>query len=210
VRAAVAIAVVLLAAAPSHADEPRFDAGVAFGWAFPAGNAEEGTRLSDSLLGAVPLTFDLDGRVAPGLGIGVVGRYGIVIPSLCGGSAGDCIASVGSDFLLAARARFYLPDLGPILPRVGVGLGWEWLATRFADEAAHASRFQHGPVPLLADVELAVAPSECWTLGLVGGLGVGTFVARELGTTAGRADAPEPDRAPHAWLDLGIRFGIER
>jgi hypothetical protein len=200
------IAAALALSSEARGHEPQLDAGAAIAWAFPVGAAEEGTELSDATVGLVPITIDLEGRVAPRVGIGLLVRYGVGIPTMCG-SAGECTASLGSDVLLAARARFVLPDLGPISPRAGVGLGWEWLATRFADEDARASRLRHGPVPLVADVELALTPAQGWTVGLVGGAALGVFVDRQVDTAYGSASVPAADLAPHAFIDIGVRVG---
>jgi hypothetical protein len=150
-------AVLLLAAAtsPAAADEPpsrRIELAATVGYAGPAGEAERGSRVSDTAFGAVPFALDGSYRLTSVVGVAVHTRYAITIPTLCA-SAADCQASLGSDAALGVAVRFHVPRVWLVAPLVDVGLGYEWLSTRLVDAGAVATRSYDGPV--LLDVRLA-------------------------------------------------------
>lgn len=144
----------LLFAASARADETAFrrvEVGASLGYAAPVGSAERGSRTSDTNIGLVPIELDLAYRINPAFGVVASARYGIGIPTLCK-TAGDCTSSLGSDVVLALRARIFLPRLWRMSPFADVGIGYEWLTTRLTDAGVTSTRAYPGPLPLSMEV----------------------------------------------------------
>jgi hypothetical protein len=211
-RAAAIPAVVMLsfAAPPAAAEDSsprRIQLAVSAGYAAPFGEAERGSRVSDTAFGGAPLALDAAYRVTSFVGIAVLGRYSVTIPTLCS-SASDCEASLGSDAALAIAARFYVPRVWLISPLVDVGMGYEWLTTRLVDAGATSTRSYGGPVLLSVQLAAPFHLGERWTLGPALGATLGAFTGYELRTNAQSPAGNVPARAPHEWLSLGVRVGF--
>lgn len=185
----------------------RIELAASAGYAAPFGEAERGSRVSDTALGGVPFALDGSYRLTPLVGIALRARYGVTIPTLCS-SASDCQASLGSDLALGVAARFHLPRVWVVSPLADVGLGYEWLTTRLVDAGATSTRSYGGPV--LLDLELAApfALGDRVTLGPEIGAWFGTFTHYELRTNALSPSGDVPSRGVRAWLSLGARLGV--
>ncbi|HEX8795809.1 MAG TPA: hypothetical protein VF765_32890 [Polyangiaceae bacterium] len=206
--AAVAVAS-CMHASPAAGDAParRVELGASLGYGLPLGDAERGSRVSDTTFGDLLLAVDAGYRLTRRVGIAVHAHYGIAIPTLCA-TASDCEASLGSDVGLELVARFYPPRMGPFAPLVDVGMGYEWLTTRLVDSGAESSRSYSGPVFVAARLVAPVALGERWSLGPVLDGSYGTFTSFGLRTTAQSFSGDVPWRSPHAWLSFGIRAGV--
>jgi len=205
-RLVIASAIVTFAAT-SRADEPRrFEVGAGLGYAFPAASAASGARLSDSTFGLVPLDIDVAYRFTEKFAIAVSGRYGIGIPTLCK-SASDCESSLGSDVALGVRARFFLPTFGRLEPRVDLGLGYEWYASRVTDSGVTSTHTYGGPIFLSLEAMAPFRLSKLVTLGPVLATSLGVFTSESLETPSGTYDGPH-GRAVHSWLSLGGRVAF--
>jgi hypothetical protein len=199
-----------LLASSAAAEEPRprqLDLAASTGYAAPFGEAERGSRVSDTAFGAVPFAIDAGYRLTRYVGIAVRARYSVTIPTLCQ-SASDCEASLGSDTALNLSARLYLPRIGSVAPLADVGLGYEWLTTRLVDAGATSTRSYGGPVLLALQAAAPVSLGERWTLGPALDVWLGTFTRYDLETNARSPAGNVPVRAVHAWLSLGIRLGL--
>jgi hypothetical protein len=185
----------------------RVEVGASLGYGAPVGNAERGSRVSDTTFGDVFFAADAGYRLTRIVGVAVRARYGLVIPTLCA-TASDCEASLGSDVALDLVARFHTPRIGPFQPLADVGLGYEWLTTRLVDSGAQSARSYGGPVLLVTRVAAPAALGDRWSFGPVLEASYGTFTSFELRTTARSFSGDVPWRTPHAWLSLGVRVGL--
>jgi hypothetical protein len=203
----LAVAAVVLLARPARADSPeprRLELGASIGWASPIGSAERGARIRDTTTGLVPFELDAAYRLTRHVGVALAARYGAGIPTLCQ-TASDCESSLGTDVLVAARARFFLPDVGPFDPRLDVGVGYEWLTTRFSDAGVGSSRGYRGPVHLSAELFVPFTLGRRFTLGPALGATLGAFTASSLDTPAGSSSSSTVEHALHGWLSLAVR-----
>jgi hypothetical protein len=201
---------VALVASPVAAQEPpsrRIDLGASAGYAAPVGEAERGSRVSDTAFGSVPFGVDASYRMTPSVGVAAHARYAVTIPTLCQ-SASDCEASLGSDTALTLSARVYLPRIGRVVPLADVGFGYEWLWTRLVDAGAVSTRSYGGPVLLALRVAAPILLGERWTLGPVLDASLGTFTSYALGTNAASPAGDVAARAVHAWLSAAVRLGF--
>jgi outer membrane protein len=184
------------------------DVGASLGFSVPLADAERGARVRDTTFGAVPLSFDVAYRVRPSVGVTAQVQYGVGIPTLCQ-TAGDCIASFGTDVRALLGVRLYAPRVGPMSPELGVGIGYEWFTARFSDSGAHSSRSYDGPVLLWCAVGAPFRIRDRWTLGPVALLAAGTFIGSSLKTNVGSVSGNVAERSIHAWMQLAVRFAHE-
>jgi hypothetical protein len=203
----VALSLVASSASAEGPPPRRFELGASAGYAAPFGEAERGSRVSDTAFGAVPFAIDASYRVTPFVGVAARVRYGVTIPTLCQ-SASDCEASLGSDTGLSLTVRLHLPRIGRIAPLADVGLGYEWLTTRLVDAGASSTRSYGGPVLFALQLAAPVSLGERWTLGPALDASLGTFTGYDLVTNAQSPMGDVPVRALHAWLSLGVRLGL--
>lgn len=209
VLSAVVAAASLLRAPPAAADElrRRVEIGASVGYGLPFGDAERGSRVSDTTFGDLLLGVDAGYRLTRRVGVAVHAHYGIGVPTLCA-TASDCEASLGSDVGLELVARFHAPRIGPFAPRVDLGMGYEWLTTRLVDGGAQSARSYAGPVFVTTRVEAPVDLGARWSIGPVLDASYGTFTSFTLRTTAQSFSGDVPWRSPHAWVSLGLRVGL--
>jgi hypothetical protein len=187
---------------------PQLDLGASIAYAAPVGAAERGSRVSDTTIGIVPVRLDGAYALTRAVGVAVAVSYAPALPTLCQ-TAGECVSSTGADVTLSVRARFLLPRVGPTLPRLDLGVGYEWLTTKLVDSGATSVRSYSGP--LLGIVE-AYAPFRLgthWTLGPSAGASLGTFASESLNSSAARQSGKVPEQALHAWLMIGLHLGFE-
>jgi hypothetical protein len=202
---------VLLVAGPVRADAEvphDFDVGLAVGYAFPIGSTEAGARLGDQTFGAVPIDLNATYRLTHVIGIGIWARYGIVIPTLCAAPS-DCVSSLGSDVAVAARARFFLPRWLGAEPYADVGLGYEWFASKLADNGTTSTHTYDGPILLAAGVGMPFELGRRWTLGPATGVFLGTFVNSHLQAPGLSRDLSVSDVSLHAWLSFLLRLSVQ-
>jgi hypothetical protein len=186
----LASSIVALPARASSESARRFDVAASLGYAFPVGSSARGARLSDATFGSAPIDLTADYRFSRRLAIGITGRYGVVVPTLCADSA-DCISSLGHDVAVAVRARVFLHRLLGAEPYADVGVGYEWFASKLVDGGATSTHAFHGPIFLSSELGMPFDLRSRWTLGPAVGLSLGTFVDSHL-------DAPGISR------DLGV------
>jgi hypothetical protein len=175
------------------------------GYAVPMGSAERGARVSDTTFGTVPVSLDAAYRWSPHLGVSLRAQYGIAIPTLCR-SAGDCTASLGSDFAVSFAIRVYAPRVGRMAPFVDAGIGYEWMTTRLVEAGASSARSYQGPLLLSLTTAVPFRLGERWAIGPFVGAAAGTFTAFSLDTSASTQSGNVAARAVHAWLTLGLRL----
>lgn len=209
---AICAAVVLASvmhASPAAGDElgRRVEIGASLGYGLPFGDAERGSRVSDTTFGDVLLGVDAGYRLTRRVGVAVHAHYGIGVPTLCA-TASDCEASLGSDIGLELVARYHAPRIGPFAPQIDLGMGYEWLTTRLVDSGAQSARSYAGPVFVTARVTAPLGLGERWSVGPVLDGSYGTFTAFTLRTTAQSFSGDVPWRSPHVWLSLGVRAGL--
>lgn len=204
-----AFAVLLIAwPADATAEAPRdFDVALAVGYAFPIGSSEAGARLGDQTFGAVPIDLNATYRLTRVIGLGLWGRYGIVIPTLCAAPS-DCVSSLGDDIALAVRARFFLPRWLGAEPYADVGLGYEWFASKLADGEAMSTHTYNGPILLAGELGVPFELGHHWTLGPATGVYLGTFVNSHLEAPGLSRDLGVSDVSFHAWLSFLLRLSV--
>lgn len=180
--------------------------GAAVAFAAPAGSAQAGARMGDTSWGLGAIDLDVSYRFTPAVAAVLWGRYAVNAPTLCT-TAGDCIASLGRDVALAARARFFLPQLGPMQPQVDAGVGFEWWMTKLSDGGATSRRANAGPIALSLEAAAPFRLGARWTLGPVAAAQLGVFTSGSLETSAFTADT-STGHAVHAWLSVGVRSSV--
>ncbi len=195
----------LLSADGARADGGRLSVGLALGYAAPIGSTEHGDYLRDASFGLVPFAVDGAYRLLPRLGVAVHAQYGVGIPTLCR-TAGDCMASLGSDVSAVLGLRYVGPRVATAAPLMDVGLGYEWLTTRLADAGAVSTRAHRGPVLLALWLALPFRLGERWTFGPVVGASVGTFTSYSLATDARLSSGEVHGYAVHGWTSVGVRL----
>lgn len=206
-RSVVLVFVPVLLAAAARADDGRqrrFDVGASFGYAFPAGSSERGADLGDVTFGNAPIGLDATYRLTRLFALGISGRYGFVIPTLCSGGS-DCLGSLGHVVDLVARARFYLPRLLGAEPYADAGVGYEWFAAKLVDTGQTSTHSYNGPIFLCTEAALPFELGKGWTLGPALGLSLGTFVDSHLQAAGLSRDLGVGDPSVHAWLSVAVR-----
>jgi hypothetical protein len=186
----------------------RFDVGATIAYATPVGSAERGAHVRDTTIGIVPLRLDVGYAFTRWIGLVATGAYAPAIPTLCQ-TAGDCVASLGSDVTLSLRTRVRFPSLGPTTPRLELGLGYEWFTTRLVDSGATSTRAYEGPIFALVEASAPLRLGSRWTFAPLIGALLGVFTSESLETNVGRQEGNVRDRAVHLWLTLGVRAGID-
>jgi hypothetical protein len=204
------VLVSVLVAAPARAESQplrRFDVAASLGYAFPVGSSESGARLSDATFGDAPIDLTAMYRLSRRLAVGIAGRYGVVVPTLCTDSS-DCISSLGHDVIIAARARFFFPRILGAEPYGDVGIGYEWFASKLADNGVTSAHSYNGPIVFSTELGAPFELGSRWTLGPAVGLALGTFVGSHLEAPGVSSDLGVGDRSIHAWLSLAVRTSV--
>jgi hypothetical protein len=184
------------------------EVGASVAYVAPVGSAESGSRVRDTAVGAGALELDVAYRFTRTLGAVLWGRYGATIPTLCA-TASDCIASLGRDVAVAARARVFLPTLSRFEPRVDTGVGFEWLMTKLSDSGATSRRSFAGPLALSLEMAAPWRLSEAWSIGPVADAAIGVFTTSSLETPAFTRDRQTEGRAMHGWLSIAFRTAAQ-
>lgn len=195
----------LFASDSARADGGRLSVALALGYAAPQGSTERGDHLGDTAFGVTPFAVDGAYRLVQRLGVSVHAQYGVGIPTLCR-TAGDCLASLGSEASAAVGLRYFGPRVGTAAPLVDVGVGYEWFATRLSEAGALSTRAHQGPVLLAVWLVWPFRLGARWTLGPVAGVSVGTFTSYSLTTNILRSSGDVAGHAVHGWLSVGARL----
>ena len=181
--------------------------GAAASYAAPAGSAERGGALSDTTVAVAALDLDATYRFTRALGVTAWARIGAGVPTLCA-TADDCLASVGRDVAIAARARFYLPAWGRLEPRVDAGVGYEWALAKLSDRGAASRRTWAGPLAASLEAAAPFRLSERVSLGPALGAQIGAYASSALETPSFTADRAGSGRSLHAWLSVAVRAAV--
>lgn len=194
---------VILAAvsAPSLAGAAG-EASASIGYALPAGSLERGSRLGDTTFGAVPIQLDGAWFVTPRVALRLSAAFAVAIPKLCA-TASDCTSSLGRDVALEAGVRFALPDIGPFVPRLDVGSGWEWYTTSLSDHGVSSTRAYTGPTFAALSLAAPLRVSRRFAMGPSLGVRAGVFTSATR-TTPAWTDTTLDGSAAHAWLRAAI------
>ena len=206
-RAAALILVPAAFAASVRADELSrysYDVAASFGYALPAGSSERGADLGDVTFGDAPIELSGMYRLTRPFALGVSGRYGFVVPTLCSGGS-DCVSSLGHDIALLAIARFYLPRFLGAEPYVDARAGYEWFAASLVDTGKTSTHSYGGPIFLATEVGMPFELGKGWTLGPAFGLSLGTFVDSHLEAPGISRDLGVANPAVHAWFSVAVR-----
>lgn len=208
-RLALILGLGLIARSAGATGEParRFEVAASLGYAFPAGSSERGARLSDATFGNAAFDLGFSYRLSHVLGVGILGRYGTVIPTLCA-SGSDCVSSLGHDVVIGAQARFFLPRVLAAEPYADVGMGYEWFASKLVDSGSTSTHSYNGPVLLWTEVGAPFRIGSRWTLGPAIGLALGTFVDSHLEAPGMSNDLGVGDRSVHAWVSVSGRVAV--
>jgi len=209
-RSPVVVLASMLVATPAGAGSEsvrHFDVGASLGYAFPAGSSERGARLSDATFGSAPVDLTAMYRLSGRLAVGITGRYGAVVPTLCTDSS-DCMSSLGRDVIVALRARVFLPRLLEAEPYADVGVGYEWFASKLADSGATSTHSYKGPILFSTELGMPFELGSRWTLGPAFGLSLGTFVGSHLEAPGVSSEVGVSDRSIHGWVSLGVRMAV--
>ena len=225
------LAAALVAALPNAAPAaelpaPGFEIGARVGYAFSAGNigaVANGTdqNVSDFVSGQWPLWLDLGYRFTPNWYLGGFFQYGFGVvnedeQAVCRNANVNCSAS---DVRLGVMGRYQFAVGGPVLPWLGLGVGYEWGSFSLrgpiltVDTASEQSRsgFEFANFQAGADYYLAprvtVAPFISVSVGQYQSVSTTTTI----GTTTTITTTTEEDLAKkslHEWILIGLRFGF--
>jgi hypothetical protein len=199
----LAVLAIACIASPARADA---EIGASLGYALPLGSVERGARTSDATFGLARIALDAGWRFNDRIGVAIGAAYGAGIPTLCA-TSGDCIASLGSDVVLSVRARYFLPRVSSMAPRIDAGIGYEWWTLRLADNGTTSTQSFHGPLGIL-EAAAPFAIGKRWSIGPALGVELGSFTSHRI--ESGTLDvAATTEHAMHAWLFGAVRAGFE-
>jgi opacity protein-like surface antigen len=221
------LAAALVAATPNAAlaaelPAPGLEIGARVGYAFSAGNigaAPNGTdnNLSDFVSGQWPLWLDVGYRFTPNLYLGGLFQYGFGVVNEdeqdgCRNANVNCSAS---DVRLGVMGRYQFAVSGPLLPWLGLGVGYEWGSyslrqTVLGDTKTDVSlsgfelaNFQAGADYYLAP-RVTVAPFISVSVGQYQSVSTTTTI----GMTSTTTDDDLAKKSLHQWILIGVRFGF--
>jgi hypothetical protein len=163
------------------------------------GDVTEGHAMSDAYSGALPIQLDVGYKVIPELLVGGYLSYGpaFVASDACPNGV-DCSAS---QFRVGLQGQYHLSPAGSIDPWLGLGIGWENLATSSTalgvTTDSSVSGYEFLNLQGGADFKLTDAVK------------LGPFVNFSLGqystAPAGDVSADIPNTAMHQWLTIGVK-----
>jgi hypothetical protein len=192
---------IVLVARPSRALD-RIETDASLGFALPAGSLERGPRVGDTTYGAIPIAIDVAPFVAPRVALRASLAFAVAIPRLCA-TASDCKASLGRDVAVDLGARFALPELARVSPRLDIGVGWEWYATTFSDAGVSSTRSYSGPTFAAIALSAPIRLGDRFALGPSLGVRAGAFTSASR-ATPGWTDSSLYGAAIHAWLRAAV------
>jgi opacity protein-like surface antigen len=221
------LAAALVAALPNRAmtaelPAPGFEIGARVGYAFSAGNigaVANGTdeNLSDFVSGQWPLWLDVGYRFTPNWYFGGLFQYGFGTvnedqQSGCRNANVNCSAS---DVRAGVMGRYQFAVAGPVLPWLGLGVGYEWGTFSFRQSVVGEtntdwtrSGFEFANLQAGADYYLAprvtVAPFLSVSIGQYQNVSTTTTIGMTTSTT----DDDLAKKSLHEWIMIGVRFGF--
>jgi hypothetical protein len=196
-----------LARAEDGVQTRRVELGAGAGIGAPFGAAERGAKLSDTTIALLPIRIDASLAITPRLALVVAASYAPAPPALCQ-SAHECFSSIGSDVAVSLGARMSLPSLGFAVPRVALGVGYEWMTTKASDNDVTSTRAYDGPLLAVVDAVLPIRIGERWTVGPSLGAALGIFANRSLDAPSLHQSGNVDERAAHVWATVGVRVGV--
>lgn len=214
----------LLTASPARADAngPGFEVGLRLGYAFAAGDVgavsgEANANVGDYVPGQWPLWVDIGYRFTADVYLGGYFQYGFGVVNddrqdLCRVTNVDCSAS---DTRFGVMGRYRLPVHAPLIPWVGLGIGYEWgtfslhqSAVGMSNTDSTWSGFEFANLQAGADYHLA--PSVA--IGPFVSVSFGQFDHRSVTTVTGMTststDDQVSDKSVHEWILIGARVSF--
>jgi opacity protein-like surface antigen len=221
--AAALVAVLPAGAQAAELPAPGFEIGARVGYAFSAGNIgapPNGTdqNLSDFVSGQWPLWLDVGYRLTPSFYLGGFFQYGFgtVNEDEQAGCRNANVNCSASDVRLGVMGRYQFGVAGPLLPWLGLGVGYEWGSFSVrgpilgVDTASEQSRsgFEFANFQAGADYYLAprvtVAPFISVSIGQYQSVSTTTTVGMTTTTT----DEDLAKKSLHEWILIGLRFAF--
>ena len=220
--AAALVAALSNTATAADLPAPGLEIGARVGYAFSAGNigaAPNGTdqNLSDFVSGQWPLWLDLGYRLTPNWYVGGFFQYGFgtVNEDEQSGCRNANVTCSASDVRAGLMGRYQFAVAGPVLPWLGLGVGYEWGSFSLhqsligdTDTDVSRSGFEFANFQAGADYYLTprvtVAPFISVSIGQYQSLSTTTTI----GATTTTTDDDLAKKSLHEWIMIGLRFGF--
>lgn len=179
--------------------------GLRLGFGLPGGEAIDGSKLSDSLIGQLPIWLDVGFKLSPHFVLGGYAQLGFLLFKSANARGGcpDDVDCSGTDLRFGAQFQYTFAPAAPTRVWLGAGAGYEILRTSVDGDSFsyHGWEFFNGQV----GVDFATGPAAA----------VGPFFAftsarfdRYSSDFGGQTDSGKitsGSRAFHNWVFLGIR-----
>jgi hypothetical protein len=176
--------------------------GLRVGYAFPKGWVDRFTALDTRAAGQLPLRLDALYRLGGLIAVGAFGQYGYTFVS--GDFCGYNSRCQGSGLRLGLQGTVHIPLGSPMVPWVGVGVGYEWLRLRetMSYQTRHYDPSGLTLVEVHAGGDYFVLPD--FTVGPYAGFTVGRYTSLAGASPyAGTGEIGNQDY--HGWIELGLR-----
>lgn len=183
--------------APAQEEAPRFELGLAVGYAYGLGRETRDAPMPDLTFGTLPVTVDLNYAVSGRFAVGAYGGYGLMFPNGCP----DTASCSGRALRLGLRARYRFSEGAGLTPWLSLGMGYERLTEQASTLGTTVESAVSGLELLRAELGVEQRVSRGFALGPYLGGALGEFLDREL---AGNATRISP-RALHFWVVAGLR-----
>ena len=193
---AAALLAALAAASPTRA-EPSL--ALRFGVAPAVGSAATDVPMTDVIPVQFPLQLDALWRVGPA-SAGIYGSWGPGRAGACG-AATTCSAR---DWRVGLEATWTFATAGQFEPWVGLASGYEWaIVDRTHGGTVTTALRGFEPIAVQGGIEWRLGR---WVaLGPYALVGVGRYTDVSVDTGYGSVSEAIPNRAVHAWINLGAR-----
>lgn len=206
---ALLVAALLLPTAAAAQRGVGIELGLRLGWASALGDAARDVPMSEAVASQLPIQAEVAWS-ADRFAAGVYGSWG---PGQAGAQACSDGASCSAQATRAGfQAAWRLPALSfGAAPWLGAALGWEWASHRRERLGAETVTRWNGP-------EVGLQGGLDWTplvrgrtarLGPYAQLAFGRYERMTLEVAEGTGSSAIPDRAFHAWIQLGVRAAID-
>jgi len=178
--------------------------GLRLGYGIPLGDAAAGAKLSDTVLGQIPIWVDLGWQFTPAFMVGAYFSYGFGI--LDGDLADACDASSIScsiaDIRLGLQVQYGFAPKRGTNPWIGAGVGYEWMTTKLGDNSATVRGFE---LPMVqAGIDFG-GDSRGSTIGPFVAFTMSTFDKAKVSMGSVSTSGDITDTASHNWIFLGLR-----
>jgi len=222
VLAAALVAALANAATAAELPAPGLEIGARVGYAFSAGNigaAPNGSdqNLSDFVSGQWPLWLDLGYRLTPNWYLGGFFQYGFgtVNEDEQSGCRNANVSCSASDVRAGLMGRYQFAVAGPVLPWLGLGVGYEWGSfsvhqSLIGDSDTDTSRsgFEFANVQVGADYHLTPRVSVAPFISVSIGQYQSMSTTATIGATTTTMDDDLAKKSLHEWILVGLRFGF--